>query len=240
MFESDRDYPTALAAGPEHGDLGLRDGLRWLMSVVSEVGGEPLVFAPGRANVDHNQLLSEFVRRTGVAVSTWRSSARGWSGGPVLAAWPTREKLGEIADDPLTRALCVIPWVEGEVDGWVASAKPELLGPAVGPDPVSLDPVVVEGLETMTQSVNLGNNLAGSLDHRDAVAVLRVLNDAGYRLPPDPIYSWALAHGWQARGAERLRKLAADFEVGKRPRLKGANPFRSDILDIWRRAAGGS
>ena len=45
---------------------------------------------------------------------------------------------------------------------------------------------VVEGLETMTQSANLGNNLARSLDHRDAVAVLRTLKDAGYRLPPIP------------------------------------------------------
>lgn len=124
MFESDRDYPTALAAGPEHGDRGLRDELRWLMSMVSEVGGEPLVFAPGRANVEHNQLLSEFVRRSGTAVSTWRSPARGWGGGPVLAAWPTREKLGQIADDPRTRALGVVPWGEGEVDGWVSAPNP--------------------------------------------------------------------------------------------------------------------
>jgi len=28
MFETSRDYPTALAAGPEYGDSGLRDGLR--------------------------------------------------------------------------------------------------------------------------------------------------------------------------------------------------------------------
>lgn len=238
MFESDRDYPTALAAGPEHGDQGLRDGLRWLLSMVPQVGGKPLIFAPGRANVDRNQLLAEFVRRTGTAVSTWRSSTREWSGGPVLAAWPSREKLGEIADDPRTRALCVIPWVKGEVDGWATAAKPEILGPASSPQPESsLDPVVVEGLKTLTDSVNLGNNLAGSLDHRDAVAVLRTLKDGGYRLPPDPMYSWALANGWHARGAERLRKLAADFEAGKRPRLKGGYPFRPDILDIWRRGA---
>lgn len=238
MFERDRDYPTALAAGPEHGDRGLRDGLRWVMSKVSEVGGQPMILAPGRANVNHNQLLSEFVRRTGVVVGTWRSPARDWSGGPVLAALPTREKLGEIANDPRTRALCVVPWVNGEVDAWSLAAKPELLGPAVMPQPTStLDPVVVQGLKTLTDSVNMSNNLAGSLDRRDAVAVLQTLKDDGYRLPPDPVYAWAIVNGWPARGAERLRSLAADFEAGKRPGLKGGYPFRSDILDAWRREA---
>ncbi|KUH70733.1 hypothetical protein AU184_03790 [Mycolicibacterium novocastrense] len=237
MLKSDRNYPTAIAAGPEHGDRGLRDGLRWLMSMVDEVGGEPLIFAPGRANVDHNNLLSEFIRRTGVPVATWRSPARGWNGGPVLAVWPTREKLGEIAEDRRTRALCVVPWVKGEVDAWAAAAMPELLGPAVMPEHKSLDPVVVQGLKTLTQSVNMGNNLAGSLDHRDAVAVLRTLKDGGYRLLPDAIYSWAIANGWQTRGAERLRTLAAKFEAGTRVKLKGGYPFRSDILDIWRRNA---
>lgn len=237
MSLSRRDYPTALAVGPEHGDQGLRDGLQWLMSMVPKVGGQPLIFAPGRSNVDHNNLLSEFVRRTGVAVSTWRSPARGWSGGPVLAAWPTREKLGEIAEDQRTSALCVIPWVKGETDAWAAAAMPELLGSAVMPEERSLDPVVVQGLKTLTESVNMGNNLAGSLDHRDAVAVLRTLKKGGYRLPPDVIYAWATANGWQARGAERLRTLATKFEAGKRPQLKGGYPFRSDILEIWRREA---
>lgn len=115
---------------------------------------------------------------------------------------------------------------------------PELLGPASTRElKSSLDPVLVEGLETLTHSVNPGNNLAGSLDRRDAVAVLRTLRDGGYGLPPDPVYSWAIANGWQARGAERLRKLAEDFEAGKRPQLKGPYPFRSDILEIWRRDA---
>lgn len=116
----------------------------------------------GLANVSNNQLLSEFVNRTGVAVGTWRSRATGCYGGPVLAAWPTREKLGEIADDPRTRALCVVPWGNGEVDAWAAAAaQPKLLGPAVRLEPSSgLDPIVVEGLKTLTHSVNMANDLA--------------------------------------------------------------------------------
>ena len=78
---------------------------------------------------------------------------------------------------------------------------------------------------------------AGALDRRDAVAVLRTLKDSGYRLWPDPIYSWAIANEWTTRGAERRREMAADFEAGKRPRLGGGYPSRSDILDVWRQEA---
>ena len=63
------------------------------------------------------------------------------------------------------------------------------------------------------------------------------LNDGGYHLSPDPIYTWAISNEWSARGAERLRELAAKFEAGKRPPLKGGYPLRSDILDVWRREA---
>jgi hypothetical protein len=103
LDHANHDYPTALAAGPEHGDRGLRDGLKWLISKVPDVGGDPLILAPGRANMDGNAVLSAFVKKTGVAVATWRGPARGWSGGPVLVARPTREKLGEIADDLKSR-----------------------------------------------------------------------------------------------------------------------------------------
>jgi hypothetical protein len=240
MFDLTRDYSCAVTAGPEHGDRGLRDGMRWIVVKARELGGQPLVFAPGRSNIRDVPLLEQFTKLPGVAVGTWRSIPE-WRGGPVLAAWPNRRKLGEIADDSRTSALVVVPWAPGELDSWIAAANPEPLGPAVGPTAASsssiLDPVVLQGLETLTASVNHANHLAGALDRRDAVAVLRTLSNAGYHLSPDAVYSWAFEHGWPARGAERLRQLAADFEAGKQPHMKGQFPFRADILDTWRRAA---
>jgi hypothetical protein len=41
------------------------------------------------------------------------------------------------------------------------------------------DPVIVEGIKTLTTMVNYGNTLAGAMDKRDAVAVLMHLRDAG-------------------------------------------------------------
>lgn len=159
----------------------------------------------------------------------------------MLAAWPSRDKLGEIADDRRTTALAVVPWVEGEVDAWVAAVAPERLGIAEDTQiaPGSLDPVVVEGLKHLSLVVNHSNNLAGSMDKRDAIAVLRMLKKGGYSLRPDAVYAWALAIGWPARGAERLRELAHKFEAGVAVR-GGQNPaVRPNALADWRRRASG-
>lgn len=85
--------------------------------------------------------------------------------------------------------------------------------------------------------VNHANNLAGHMDHRDAVAVLRTLHQGGYPLPADEVYAWALAHRWPARGAERLRELAHKVDAGRTVQLKGQWPFRSEILQIWQAEA---
>lgn len=170
--------------------------------------------------VDRNSLLLSFVKQTGVTVATWRSLSRGSYGGPVLAVWPTTEKLDEAAGDSRTTALCVVPWVKGELDGWATDEHPALLGPAA-----------------VTALMNLGNDLAGSLDRRDAVLVLRTLKDAGYRFPPDPMDSWVVANAWSTRSVERLRELASDFEGGKRSRLSGGYPAATRHSKCGKRAA---
>jgi len=116
------------------------------MSKLRDVGGEELIFAPGRSNVDGNELLAEFIRKDARTRRDVAESSQKQGSGPVLAAWPTREKVVEIADDHRTRALRVIPWAKGEVDAWVASAEPELPGPAVRPTGrLPLDPVAIQG-----------------------------------------------------------------------------------------------
>jgi hypothetical protein len=112
MFEGNRrTYPAALAAGPEHGEHGLRDAIRWVLTQLQELGGQVCIYAPGVANIRDNRLLAAFSATPGVVAGTWKSRGN-WTAGAVLAAWPTRDKLGEIADDPRTRALVVIPWAK--------------------------------------------------------------------------------------------------------------------------------
>lgn len=157
----------------------------------------------------------------------------------MLAAWPSRDKLAEIADHRGVRALCVVPWADGEADAWAAAATPELLvGAAQRPVAVVDDPVVAEGLKSLTLMVNHSNNLRGALDWRDAVAVLTTLHRGGHRLDAEAIYSWALANGWPGRGAERLREMAGQISNGVRMRTgTSGNPLREDALAQWRQRA---
>ena len=99
---------------------------------------------------------------------------------------------------------------------------------------------MIEGLKTLTIMVNQANNLAGAMDHRDAVAVLTTLHKAGYRLEPSQMYAWALANGWNPRGAARLKEMAEKLNAGVRLQMKGTYPLRSDILATWRDKAAGS
>lgn len=236
MFEREHSYPAALSTRDA---AGVQQAIAWVVSQQRTNGGQILLYLPGKQNLRANPTIERFSRVPGVEVGTWRGgSTVSWSGGPVLATWPNREKLAEIADTHGVTALCVIPWVDAEVKAWQAATDPVLLAGAISPAPAPvLDPVVIEGLKTLTSSVNHANHLAGSLDRRDAVAVLRTLKQGGYELNPDGIYAWALANGWPGRGAERLRELAEAYEAGKRPQMKGDFPFRADILQVWRRDA---
>ncbi|MBY6350621.1 hypothetical protein [Rhodococcoides corynebacterioides] len=236
-----RTYPTAVTRdGAGDPDGAQREAVQWIVRTHRDIGGTVLLFLPLKSSLPRSGVLARLALRPGVVVAGSRGRIDGWNGGPVLAAWPTREKLAAIADDARTRALCVIPWNADEVSTWVLVARPVRLDGARddGTRDASqvLDPVVVQGLTALSAMVNHANNLAGTLDHRDAVAVLKTLHAAGYPLPADEVYVWALSHDWNANGAERLRELTERIDSGRTVRSRGPSPLRADIIDLWRAA----
>jgi hypothetical protein len=88
--------------------------------------------------------------------------------------------------------------------------------------------------------VNHANQLAGSMDKRDAVWILKILHKGGHRLNPDDIYAWALANGWPSRGAARLKEYAERIGAGRTVQAGMPNPFRPDMLERWRAEATGN
>jgi hypothetical protein len=152
MFERERSYPCAVtcsgATEPARAQVA---GIQWVTEQQKSVGGQVLLFVPRKGDLSRmNNLISRFAEIEGVAIGTWRSYGRDWPGGPVLAAWPNRVKLAEVADSSRTRALCVIPWADGETTAWQRAARPELLAGApmasAAPD---LHPIVVVGLTNL-------------------------------------------------------------------------------------------
>lgn len=236
MFEKTRAIPRAVVDLDD--DSGAERAARWTLNQAQSVGGQPLLYVPGKRNIDYNPVLLALSKR--VTTATWRTLLRErWSGGPVLAAWPDQKHLADIDGDPRTSALCVLGWSQKDTQGWAAAYQPERLTPGAGNPPRAgiSDPVVEQGMKTMTALVNHANQLAGSMDRRDAVNVLLTLHDGGHRFEPDELYAWALANGWPARGADRLKEFAMQINRGSRPRAD-RSALRPDILQVWRAEAG--
>ena len=138
------------------------------------------------------------------------------------------------------RALCVVPWCESEVAAWVRAYRPVTLPPTLAvatPEPeIISDPVVDEGLQTLTDIINVTSLYASAGGRDRAVEVLLTLHDGGHAVDPENARAWAMAHGWSARAAGQLADLAQQIAAGKRLRTKRP-VLRADILDTWRQAA---
>ena len=236
------DYPAAYVP---HGAVTAEqaDGLaaKWVLERKAQLGGTILVYLPTKRVADSHPILGGLIRQRAAVEATWKTMmGTGWSGGPVIAAWPDRTHLADIAKDRRTRALCVLGWNEKDTEGWARAVSPEVLAGKESFATVNLaDPIVVAALTTLTHLVNQNNALTDPTDKDIAVTILRELRKQGHRLDPDDIYSWALAQGWNDRGAERLRQLIVDMNAGKRPRASG-NPLRPDIYSTWVTDAEGS
>lgn len=233
-----RTYPSAITVnGADEQQLSHEQAVRWVFEMHEALGGKILLLIPHKgAFASMNSLLTDFGKLSDVTVDTMRGGLA-WPGGVVLAAWPARDSLAAIADDRRVRALCVIPWDEGATKSWEIAYRPDRLGGDAAPSVTELDPVVVVGLTQLKGMVNHSNNLVGALDHRDAVAVLRLLRNGGYALPHDAVYEWALANGWPARGAERLREMAEKIDAGRVVQMKGTSPLATGTLTRWQEKA---
>lgn len=229
--------PMAVA-GPAGQDRdATRHAVAWVLQQRAARGGDVLLYEPQRNSPTNDPLLDQLSRTRGVVTATWRtySGAGVWSGGPVLAAWPDAEHLGRVDGDRRTSALCVLAWTARDVEAWVLARHPDVLGTAEFEleRPTALHPVVQAGLRDLGRMLNHANNLAGLLDKRDAISVLTALHRAGYALPQDEVYAFALANDWPDRGARRLAEWAGEIDTGKRKRFNGRPALRPDILDKW-------
>lgn len=232
MFNHEADYPIAITSKD---DDGLRAGLRWCVD--HQCAGECLtVWTHLKSNLGNNRLLSQFVAsRRDVDHVTSRGGAFVRHPGPVLMAWPDPGDIAEFTgrNGNSITALCVVSWSEGRLRPWVSVARPELLGDTSAwqePAP-ALDPVVEEGMKSLTLTINHNNTIAAGYEKDDVVSTLLALHDAGYVLDGPAMAGWAVAHGWTSDNPTLLEKYVAAINKGSRPRVRRAlDPKLIDYL----------
>lgn len=236
MFHHEADYPTAVTS---QDDAGVRAGIRWCADR-REPGDRLTVWTHLKGNLGNNRLLAQLVSQNAwVDHVTARGGAFLKHRGPVLMAWADPNDIAQFTgrNGISITALCVVTWNEAKLRPWVSVAQPELLGDTTAWQTTAppLDPVVEEGMKSLTMTINHNNTIAAGYEKDDVVSTLLALHDAGYPLDGPALAAWAVAHGWTGRNPTHLEKYVAAINAGSRPRIR--REIRPDYIDVLRTRA---
>ncbi|WP_258934373.1 hypothetical protein [Nesterenkonia pannonica] len=221
MFHHEADYPTAVTSADNE---GLRSGFQWCIDHMKD-GDHLTVWTHLKGNLGNNKLLEQFVSsHHSVNHITARGGAYLGDPGPVLMAWADPNDIAKFLrfNGNQIRALCVISWDEKRLQPWVSAEQPELLGDtsAWQEQTQALDPVVEEGMKSLTLRINHNNTIAAGSEKDDVVSMLLALHDAGYALDGPTLAGWAIAHGWTGGNPAQLEKYVQAIQRGSRPRVR--------------------
>lgn len=240
MFESDIDFPIAVAS---YDDEGIAEAIEWCLDRM-EKGDTLTVWTSLKSNLRNCSRLERLVNGySDVEHVTGRGGTFVRGPGPVLMAWANMDDIAKVVRGagPRLRGLAVINWNEDWLRPWVASIKPDLLGDTSLWEGASadLDPVVVEALKSITQVINHSNTISAGFEKDHTVGPLLALRDARIPMDPEAIQAWAVANGWSGRNPQKLADYVRDINNGKRPRVRYGSTDRDFVARMRQRAEAG-
>ena len=161
----------------------------------------------------------------------------GFDSGPILAIW-TRDKELDKLDTLGAPALCAVPWRPDNITGWKANWSPVDIQSGVAADGAagSLNSVVVQALQSLTATINVGTGLSHPSDRSSAIHMFRLLRDGGEAYDPEAVRAWAVQHGWDPVDARELEDVAQKILDRRALRTEGPM-WTEDALAGWREAA---
>jgi hypothetical protein len=157
----------------------------------------------------------------------------------VMVLWPSKATLAKVQARQPAEVL-VVPWLADECDAWLrAHSSTPLLGGPLLEKPTIRDPAVLGAMKHLTGLVAVHKQITRPSERDYAIQVLRALIAADRHVDPDELYTWVLANGWTAKGAEELRVLAAEVLAGKQHRIgRMVRPLGRDAIRRWEDGAG--
>jgi hypothetical protein len=243
MFEHTPDYDAFYTPAGANADEADRAALAWLL----KQPGEPLILFHAKKMIRNNGLIQATATRHKIPVEAPGTVHRsGWGNGAILAPWASDGVLRCIDDDlsGRTSAVCVIGWMPGEHDSWIAARQATnlLSGEKVISSPASLigDPVVRLALDNASLIVNHNNGLVQSVDKTWAIRTLQILLQGGHTFTADEIGTYAMATGWTGGEVKLLREYAQGVLDGKGYKVSSGYGPRPGACQSWEAEASGS
>lgn len=204
-------------------DEAISLGVRWLL----QRSGEPLILLHRKLMIGNSSLLEAAASNYGIrygAPGTVRGGA--WAGGSILAPWASDDVIRCI-DDRLaskTDAVCIIAWIPGEHDSWIAARGAVDLrdGRPLGKPAQEIisDPVVRIALDHAERFVNHNNSLVQAEDKAYLVLTLQELVRGGHRFDLEEVAAYAMATGWTGAEVTRIREYGQRVLDGRSFRLR--------------------
>lgn len=238
------------AYGPD--DDALRDGLKWLLHYADEHGHDrAAVFVPTLRQAESlgrvlgREAAKRLKRDREVAIDhltlelliASNLGAR-CSDAPLLAVWVDDKQLDKL-DGLAPPAICVVPWLKDDIEGWKDSWNPGDARTGESGDRRSTvtNTVVVAALESLTGRVNLSTGLSHPYDKAAAVSLFQFLLGAGEQFEPGQVRAWAVRNGWHPDDARELGDVAQKLKDGRRVQNRYGQRWAEDIVDQWRAEA---
>jgi hypothetical protein len=131
--------------------------------------------------------------------------------------------------------IVAVPHMPEALDSWQKTWSPIIHGVPQSPEQSLIsDPVVEQGLMSLTNGINLSHSLLNPRDKEHAERTLRILRANGHMEKPENLRSWAIKNGWHPKAAEELEKLAGKvFSLKSKPRLSDPDTAKR-TYDYWR------
>lgn len=224
MFERKTEYEAFFLPGPDemNPDDAIRLALRWLVSQP----GEPLILFHAKKMIQNNNLVADGARQYRIPVEAPRTLRwSDWRGGAILAPWASDDVLRFIDDDLAgkAKAVCVVGWISGAHDRWIAARGAGDLrgGVAVQPnEEIISDPVVRIALDHASDAINHNNALVQTEDKAYVVLTLQELVRGGHGFDIDEVVTYAMATGWTGEEVKRLEDYGKRVLSGRRFQLR--------------------
>jgi hypothetical protein len=239
VFERHPTYDAAyLGEFPTHEEKS-GPALEWASDAARRYACGITAVAPTRSHFQNGPVLSRLPSR--IVQETSKTLGRFPRLAPVtIAFWPVSQDLERLDAVRGLKALVVVPWLEDDVATWIqARCALDLLGQrSTPPTPGIADPVVGAAMRSLTSRVNLSSGLVHPRDKAAAVQALQILKRNGHRYAPQELQAWAMANGWDGRGARQLSEYAAGVLAGKAYRT-GAAAWGPEVVNYWSEDAAG-